>query len=412
MNKKILNYILIFVTVYLILGIFFNPDNENTEKAVGDFSFNTTKKEYTLHELVSVTLKNNTQSPVSVPNDCPAEPLIVQKKVGGQWQQQEATSDLTCADPEEITIEPGEELAISYDHWNNQIFDELATYKIKAEITFPDTEQDSITIETDEFTIKPQGFFGYIWTAGFYQPIYNTLIYLTSIVPNHDFGIAIILLTIIIRTILLVPAHNAMKSQRRMQEVQPKLKKIQEKYKGNQEMIAKETMQLWKEHKVNPFGSCLPLLIQLPFLIAIFYVIQNGLTPNDTYLLYEPLKDFSLASINTNFLGILELTNLNFFVLPLIVGGLQFVQMKLALMRTQNQKKDDNQEKKPKSEMEMASLMMLYFMPVMIALFTASLPAGVGLYWSTSTLYGIAQQFFVNKQMENSDVKVKVLKNK
>jgi YidC/Oxa1 family membrane protein insertase len=407
MNNKFLRYIIIFLAVYLLLGMFFNPQKEQPE-TVGDFSFKTTKKEYSQNELVAISIKNNLEHNTVIENDCPEEPLIVEKKIGGKWQALTSTADIECTETQ-IEIEPGKEVQISYNYWNHDLFGETGTYKIKTELNVPDNPEKSATIETDEFIVKQQGMFGFIWTAGFYQPIYNILIYLTSVVPNHDFGFAIILLTIIIRTILLVPAHKSMKSQRKLQEVQPKLKKIQEKYKGNQEMIAKETMQIWKEHKVNPFGSCLPLLIQLPFLIAIFYVIQNGLTPNNTHLLYEPLKDFSLTGINTNFLGILELTQINIFVLPLIVGGLQFVQMKLAMMRMNNNKTDEKEERKKKNEMEMANQMMIYFMPVMIALFTASMPAGVGLYWSVSTLYGIAQQYIVNKQMENDKVKVKVI---
>jgi YidC/Oxa1 family membrane protein insertase len=267
-------------------------------------------------------------------------------------------------------------------------------------------------LETTEFEIKPQGWFGYIWTTVFFQPIYNVLIFIASVVPFNDLGLAIILLTILIRTILLLPSQKALKSQRKMNELQPKLAKIKEKYKDNQEMIAKETMALWKEYKVNPFGSCLPLLIQFPVLIALFYVIQDGLNPNNAFLLYEPLKHFSLQNIHVNFLNILDLTKINSIVLPLFVGGLQFLQMKLT-MATKKDKKEDNNEKKAKgSEMEMAGKTMMYIMPVMIAIFTASVPAGVGLYWSVSTIYGIAQQIVVNKQVDDEKVKVKVLPDK
>jgi YidC/Oxa1 family membrane protein insertase len=235
-------------------------------------------------------------------------------------------------------------------------------------------------------------------------------------VPYNDLGLAIILLTILIRTILLIPSQKALKSQRKMNELQPKLAKIKEKYKDNQEMIAKETMALWKEYKVNPFGSCLPLLIQFPVLIALFYVIQNGLNPDNSYLLYEPLKHFSLHNINIIFLGILNLTKINNFILPLIVGGLQFLQMKLTLVTKKDKKAQDKQDKTEKkaqgSEMEMAGKTMMYVMPVMIALFTASVPAGVGLYWSVSTTYGIVQQLVVNKQVDEEKVKIKVLPDK
>jgi len=422
MNKKnILNYIVIFLLVYLIMGFFFGSEEDQSQaEATADFNISTTKKDYGQNELVIVNIKNNTEQSASIKNDCPSEPLNVLNKKNNEWTELSSTTDVTCESTDDLVIEPGTELSIPYKGWNHALFGEKGIYKISADIKVSDDETKSQSIESNEFEVKEQGWFGLIWTSGFYQPIYNVLIFLASIAPGNDLGIAIILLTILIRTILLIPSHKAMKSQRRMQELQPKLNKLKEKYKDNQEMIAKETMALWKEHKVNPMGSCLPLLIQFPFLIAIFYVVQTGLNPDNAYLLYGSLKEFSIASINVNFLGILNLKEINAFVLPIIVGGLQFLQMKLAMMRTKKLTDSDKNSKKDKkkkgTEMEMANQVMIYIMPVMIALFTASVPAGVGLYWSASTVYGIAQQFVVNKQVADTggnkkDVKVRVVKN-
>ncbi|MBU1992560.1 YidC/Oxa1 family membrane protein insertase, partial [Patescibacteria group bacterium] len=224
-------------------------------------------------------------------------------------------------------------------------------------------------------------------------------------------GWGIVVLTLILRIILILPSQKGMKQQRRMQLIQPKLAEIKEKHKGDQQRVAQETMALWKEHKVNPFGSCLPLLIQFPILIALFYVIKDGLNPDNIHHLYESLKNIELSELHTNFLGILELTKRNIFWLPLLVGGLQFVQMKLTIG------KKKGKEPKKKSEMEAANKVMIYFMPVMIAVFAASLPAGVGLYWGTSTLVGIGQQFFVNKEVDSAGknepkVRIKDVKEK
>ena len=171
-----------------------------------------------------------------------------------------------------------------------------------------------------------------------------------------------------------------------------------------------ETMNVWKEAKVNPFGSCLPLLLQFPFLIALFYVVQGGLNPDNAYLLYTNYQDFALTDIDVDFFGLLNLTKVNLYVLPVIIGGLQFLQMKLAMGRKKNKKGSKQSE-----EMAMATNMMTYVMPVMIAVFTASLPAGVGIYWGTSTIYGIVQQLFVNKgsdKNDNNEPKVKVIESK
>ncbi len=406
---NILQYVVVFLLVYMTINFFFNGNQEPASGNDFDVSVN---KELSQNELVTVKVKNNTDFEAIIEDNCPNEPLTVSKKVNGEWQTVQATRE-DCEDAADTTIAPGQEATVSFSGWNYELFNELGTYKVAADIKVPDSPDKSKIFESNEFEVKEQGWFSFLWTVGFYQPIFNALIYITSVLPGNQLGFAIIILTIIIRTILLIPAHRSMKSQRKMQELQPKLNKLREKYKDNQEALARETMALWKDHKVNPASSCLPLLIQLPFLIAIFYVIRSGLSPDNVHLLYEPLKDFSFSAINTNFLGILELTQVNTYVLPLIVGGLQFSQMKLAMIRNKKKAATDSPEKEKKKkapEMEVANQMMVYFMPVMLALFTASVPAGVGLYWSTSTLYGIAQQFVVNRQVQEETSSVRVIK--
>ncbi len=414
-KKKFLHYGIIFLLVYITMSLFFNPGSDTPTPSGQNFDVITIHKEFAQNDIVTVKIKNNTELKAIIENTCPREPLGAVKKTAEGWIPITNTAEIDCSSAPNLEIAPGQEISIRFGSWNHALFGEMGTYKVSADIKVPEDTTKSAVIESNEFEVTPQGWFGIIWTTGFYQPIYNALIGLTTIVPGHDLGLAIILLTIIIRTILLIPSQKAMKSQRKMQELQPKLNRIKEKYKDNQEMIAKETMALWQEHKVNPLGSCLPLLIQFPFLIAIFYVIQDGLNPNNAYLLYEPLKDFSIAAVNTNFLGILELTKINAFILPLIVGALQFFQMKLAMMRTKKRQDNDNHNKDKKgkgNEMEMANMMMTYIMPVMIALFTASVPAGVGLYWSASTIYGILQQIVVNRQVDTDTVKVRVVSKK
>lgn len=408
-KKQLLNYGIIFLLVYIVLSVFIFPREAERVPTGADFDVVSTSKEYEQGSLVAIKISNNTEHDATILNDCPSEPLAVQGRIKGEWQSVTHVADMNCEDTADTVIPAGSEVTIDYRNWNNGLFNELGLYKVAADITVESDASLGGTYESNEFEIKPQGFLGYIWTAGFYQPIFNALIGIASVIPGHDLGWAIVILTILFRTVLLIPSQRAMKSQRRLQEIQPKLNKIRDKYKGNQEKIAQETMMLWKQHKVNPMGSCLPLLIQLPILIGLFYVIQTGLSPDNTHLLYGGLKGFSLLDIQTNFLGILELTEINFIALPLLVGGLQFAQMKLAMMR--RKKKDEEKSDKKKSEMEMASKMMVYFMPVLIAVFTASVPAGVGLYWMVSTLYGIGQQLVVNKQVEDEASSVKVIKS-
>ena len=109
----------------------------------------------------------------------------------------------------------------------------------------------------------------------FYQPIFNLLIFLYNIVPLHDLGLAIILLTLIVRLLLYPLSKKAIESKKGLQEVQPEIERIKEKYKNDKEKMGPELMALYKEKNINPFSSCLPILIQLPFLIAIYKVFFN-----------------------------------------------------------------------------------------------------------------------------------------
>ena len=205
-------------------------------------------------------------------------------------------------------------------------------------------------------------------------------------------------MTILIKLILLGPNHKALKAQKQMQKVQPQLDALKIKYKDEPQKLASETMAIWKKYKVSPMSSCMPMLIQFPILIALFYVIKNGLNFVNPTIVYSSLQGFNLNNINTEFLGIIDLSEVNVIVLPLIVGSLQFFQMKLTLGKAKTNKpvvKDDASN--PMGGMQK---MMIYFMPIMIAVFTASVPAAVGFYWGTSTLFGIGQQIVVNKSKD------------
>ncbi|MDD3861567.1 MAG: YidC/Oxa1 family membrane protein insertase [Candidatus Gracilibacteria bacterium] len=413
--NKISKNVVIFLAVFLVVNYLFNScQGEKNEENfyAGTVSFATTEAEFSRTSTVKLEIKNNTSHAITIPNECPSEPFTVYKYEKTEWTEISVSPELNCSSKKDIILNPGDETIIAYDNWNNAIFGDMGRFKIEFET---EVEGKKETLTTPEFLVVKEGLFSQLWNGIFYRPIYNGLIFLTKILPGHSLGFAIILLTIIIRTILIAPAHKAMKEQRKMQELQPRLAKIKEDFKGDQQKIAAETMALWKEAKVSPFGSCLPILLQFPFLIAVFWVIRSGLNPDQAHLLYTAYENFNIKDIDVNFLGILDLTKMNLYVLPLIVGGLQFAQMKLALAKKGKKVATHNkEEKKEKNEMEMASSMMVYFMPVMIAVFTASVPAGVGLYWGTSTIYGIVQQIFVNKDKasvskNDPSVKVKVI---
>ena len=396
--KNILKNVLLFLAVFLVINYFMQScqSDQDVQLSSGNLIFQTTENDYSRTKTVAVDIQNYTDETITIPNECPNEPFNVYKYENNDWAQKITNPELNCENAADIVIEPGNSHRITYDGWNNALFYEMGRFKIDFTTTL---NGEAKTFTTNEFLIKKEGVFSQLWNGIFYKPIYNGLIYLTKVLPLHDLGLAIILLTILIRTILLVPSHKSMKSQKRLQDIQPRLEKVKEKYKGDQQKIAQETMAIWKEAKVNPFGSCLPLLLQLPFLIALFYAIKGGLNPDNTFLLYTQYEGFSLSQIHTNFLGILDLTKPNIYVLPLVIGGLQFIQMKLTMAKSN---KGGKKKDKKQNEMAKATGMMVYIMPIMIAVFTASLPAGVGIYWGTSTIYGIFQQLVINKNPDKN----------
>lgn len=234
-----------------------------------------------------------------------------------------------------------------------------------------------------------------IFTTIFYQPIFNLLVFLYNLIP--DIGIAIIIITIIIKLILWPLSHKSLKSQKALQELQPKMEELKVKYKDNKEKLGQEMMLLYKTEKVNPFSSCLPLLLQFPFIIAVFQVFRNGLTSSDFGLLYPFVSN--PGSINPMMFGILDLAKPQIF-LGILAGVAQFFQSRLLIAKS---KKSDAIVVKGTKEASMTEIMnkqMMYFMPILTVFISASLPGGLALYWFVITLLGVLDQYLVNKSLK------------
>lgn len=397
MSKNFLNYLLIFLVISLGFQLFMNPQvPANIDPEVTPLTLKTSKKEFSVGKIVELNITNNTDKQLVFPSKCPVQPFNVISTTNNEDKLLNSSPKIDCQDVnnpvlKDIVLPPQKTTQVRYTYWSHDLFSELGEYKIGVNFNLNDKEYN---LYSNSFEIVERGFFGNLWTHGLYQPIYNFLIWVISLTPGFSLGVGIIVLTVLLRLALYFPNQKALLAQKRMAEVQPKLAKIRDKYKDNQQKMAEETMKIWKEHKVNPVSSCLPILVQFPILIALFYVIQDGLNPDKTWLLYNFIGNFDLSTIHTNFLNILDLTQKNLIALPLAVGALQFIQLKVAM----NKKTDKEVDKNDPNVMMQG--VMLYVMPAMIAVFTASLPAGVGLYWGTSTLFGIIQQLFVNRAVD------------
>lgn len=230
-----------------------------------------------------------------------------------------------------------------------------------------------------------------IFNGLLYRPLFNGLIFLYNTLPGHDFGIAIIALTIIIRLLFYPLFQKQMKAQKEMALIQPKIKEVQKKYKNEKEKQAQAIMDLYKEHKVNPFSGCLPMLIQLPILIAFFQVLRTDMDPSRLNGLYWFIKNPEV--INPMFIGLVDLAKSN-YVLAVLAGAAQFIQSKMTLPAGGLQKGQGT---------DFASLMstqMIYFMPVLTVMIAWQLPAGLPLYWLVLTIVGIIQQYLMNRKKD------------
>ena len=236
-----------------------------------------------------------------------------------------------------------------------------------------------------------------IFHAFIYQPIYNALILLYNVIPGHDLGVAIILLTLFIRFLLYPVAQKQIESQKKLQELQPEIKKIQDKYKGDKEKQGRALMEFYKEKKVNPASGCLPLVIQIVFFIALYRAFIAGLNFNSGC---SDLYGFVACpeNINVKFFGLLDFAKPN-VVLAVIAAAGQFVQTKMMMTKTPiASKKDDFTAVMNKQ--------MLFIGPLLTLFIGLKFPAGLAIYWIVNTLFAIGQQYLVMKKPEKESVAV------
>lgn len=385
--KKILGMFMIILGVYLIFALFMPADQnaDKTEIQKEDIIFTTEKNSYNIDETIKVFIENNTEQDLVFHSNCPYPPFDI--FINNQNINKESTI-FTCEDKEYVVEQEGGTLLVDLGIWNQDIFNKIAEYEIRLDIN--DYELSTT------FTKEDRNFFLLLWYNIIYVPTYNILIFFVSISPFNSFAIAIILLTILIRLLILIPNQKALEQQKRLREVQPKIKEIQEKYKNDQKKIGEETMKLWKKEKVNPLGSCLPMIIQLPIMIGLYLVIRNATDVGNVIMLYPFLRDFSIENMNTFLFGI-NLVESGNYILPIFIASMQFFQIKLSFDMKKTDSNKENKKSEKKDAMAIQQNVMMIAMPLMVAYFTFILPAGVGLYWGVSTLIGIIQQVIVNK---------------
>ncbi|NOY35506.1 MAG: YidC/Oxa1 family membrane protein insertase [bacterium] len=238
------------------------------------------------------------------------------------------------------------------------------------------------------------GFLVSFYYTAFYEPLLNALVFLINVLPTHDIGIAVIILTIIVKFIIFPFQHRSVIAQRKMKSLQPELEEIKEKYKKDGQEQAKKTMELYKRHGVNPFSGFVTILIQLPVFIALYKIFMVG-TGFDLSRLYSFIA--APTDINIKFLGLIDMTKVS-YLLAVTAGITQFFQMKLAIPPI---KKAAKAGKSFKDDLARSmSVQAKYIMPAFIFFIALKFSSAMALYWTTMNIFAIVHESVVKKKAE------------
>ena len=227
--------------------------------------------------------------------------------------------------------------------------------------------------------------------------IIQTIYHLLESIGYPSFGLAIVLMTVIIKIVLFPLTKKQIESTRAMMKIQPKMDEIRKKYKNDPTRLNQELAKLYKEENVNPMAGCLPLLIQMPILFGIYYGIRDLKVHHASLgsFLWVPEISKSTNEIIEG-LSFPDPQYLLAFVLPLVSAFTTYIQAKQSMP----QKKADDKGQDGIMGM-MQGQMMTYFMPVLIGFWSLSFPSALVIYWIVMNIMQIAQQAYINKQMDS-----------
>ncbi len=215
--------------------------------------------------------------------------------------------------------------------------------------------------------------YGWFWFIA--EPMIMFLTWIYQYVGNY--GVAIIILTVLIKIALWPLSRKSYKSMEKMRQLQPMIKKIQEKYKDDRQMASQETMRLYKTYKINPAGGCMPLLLQIPVFIGLYQGLLNAVELRHApFIEYLPFTDITwLADLSSRD---------PFYITPIIMGVCMFIQQKMS---------------PPMGDPTQAKIML--FMPVVFTILFAGFPSGLVVYWLVNLLFSLGQQYLTMRNTRN-----------
>ncbi len=225
-----------------------------------------------------------------------------------------------------------------------------------------------------------------LWNTFIYEPVYNTLVFIAQHITGKDVGLAVVVVTVVIRFILLPLSKKSIASQYKMRALEPKLKIIREKGLTKQQE-SQEQFALYKQEGVNPFSGCLYVVIQLPILFALYFSFFKGI--NQPEHLYSFL---STEGLKNTFLGIVDITK-PFLPFAILAGISQAVQ---AFLMPKPQVSGEGFQAQFAQSL---STQTKYILPIIIIFISAKLAAAVALYWTITNIFSIAQELYFRKTL-------------
>lgn len=219
-----------------------------------------------------------------------------------------------------------------------------------------------------------------------FQPLYNGLVFLMDVLPWADAGVAVILFTIVVKTILLPLSKKAVVTQMKMKEIEPQLKELKEKYKTDQKKQAEELLKLY-------ISSILLIFIQLPIIFALYFIFLKGFPVIQTDLLYSFIP--KPEQVNTIFLGFVDVTSKSIF-LAFLASITNFFQIRYSMPAP----KHDPSDRSFKADLARSMhIQMRYVFPVVVFFIAYSISAAIAIYWTTSNIFAIAQELYFRKRL-------------
>lgn len=229
-----------------------------------------------------------------------------------------------------------------------------------------------------------------------YQPLYNGLVFLIDVAPNHDVGIAVILLTLFVKFVLFPLSRQAVRTQEEMKKVAPLIEELKKTHKNDREGEARAMLALYREHNIRPFASFFLILLQLPILFGLYWVFyRGGLPVVDVSALYSFIPQPSL--VDMNFIGFFDMAGKS-IILAFLAGATQFIYARISVAPAPATGERSFQADLARS----FNLQIRYVLPVVVTVIAYTISSAVALYWVTSNLFMIVQETIVRRKYKNN----------